>query len=567
MLATLRSEPIREASRAAVAERSWLLLALLVLGPLGALYFAARWPLIPLDEAMVYVTSAQSLAEGQGYRLIGYLCQPPNTFTPPGYSLALAAIFKLQPDFPANLPLLQLASLLLFYALLALGALVLRRHCHASPTETTLAILLAATTPLALKLSTALLSDTLYGVLALGSILLVGAGWRRRGVQGGMLVLAGALLGACAYNTRTAGITLVVALAGYALRHRQGGRWRAGLLLLPVALVVPWTAWSGLSGGSGNQDYWVKGLPGWHIGINSPQNLLLVVSDNFVRGAEILWVVAPALVDADLVSGILFAFVLWQSWRAWWRTGELVHLYLLLYLLMTLLLPWRVVGRYVWPVAPLLAWYPVVALRQGWSLLSARFHGQHVPVGGLLVGLLLVINGIGLAGVATRLVTSGWAFGPAYRDEMVALDRTAAYLRQLEPTDGVLGSNHWGVASWWYLYTGRRGVDAIARTDGAPPYWVRRASQGDPEAVTYFVYHRANGMPFVNTDDLPLVLATLAARGTSTEPLYCAEDHSLCVFDWRPGGAAGSTGTAARPPLPEQLGQAELAGGASAQGR
>jgi hypothetical protein len=76
-------------------------------------------------------------------------------------------------------------------ALLALSALVLRRAYRAAPRDIALALLLAATTPLALWLSTAVMSDTMFGLLTLGSLLLVRAGWQRPGGTGLPLLLAG----------------------------------------------------------------------------------------------------------------------------------------------------------------------------------------------------------------------------------------------------------------------------------------------------------------------------------------------------------------------------------------
>ena len=111
-------------------------------------------PVLPLADATIYVTGAQALALGHGYRLLGYLAEPPSTMYPPGYSLLLAPLFALWPDLFRQFPILELTSLLAFYALLALSALVLRRCLRASTTDTALAILLAATTPMALLMST-----------------------------------------------------------------------------------------------------------------------------------------------------------------------------------------------------------------------------------------------------------------------------------------------------------------------------------------------------------------------------------------------------------------------------
>jgi hypothetical protein len=549
------------ASRVPVAsQRPALLLArpltaafVVVLG-LGLLYFAIRRPLLTIYDASIYVTGARSLAQGQGYRAIGYLGEPTITYYPPGYSLALAPLFKLGADFPANLPLLQLSSLLSFYALMALGALVLRRCYRASRTDVAAAVLLAATTPLALILSTAILSDTLFGVWALGSLLLVTIGWERHGWRGLALLALGALCAAGAYYTRTAGIALVAALAIFALRQAGRAPWsRIVVLLLPAALVPPLFVWTTANGGSSQLSQWLHGIPGVSIGVNSPEALAVVVLANLLTGSDVLWAVAPVLANDELMPLLPFAaaarplawlaasvfllYVLWRSVRAGWRQGELAPLFLVLYLLITLVMTWRALGRYMWPVAPVLAWYLLVALREAGAWLETRLSGHRLPIQPLVVGLLLATNALWLTNVASTAARTGWPGDAQDQAHYRALARTAEYLRGLEPPLAPLGTNHDGTASWWYLYTGRQGVDAIARADDVDPFHVRRAVQGDPLDVVYFVYHDDNGSPGRQGQDRSALEAVLRARGASTTPLHCEADRSLCVYDWRPRSA------------------------------
>ncbi len=535
------------AARRARATHRWQVLAtaLVILG-LGAVYYAARRPILPIDDATLYVTGAQALAQGHGYRLIGYVGQPFNTFYPPGYSLFLAPLFWLPLAFPANLGLIQLANLAAYYALLALGAVVLRCCYHASTRETVLALLLAATTPLALLMSTAVMSDTLFGVLGLSSVLAASAGWHASGRRRVGLLAAAAALATLAYYTRSAGLTLVVALAVDALwRLRRGAaRSEAALLLLPVALAAPWSAWSALNGGSGYLRHWLDAAPGWSIGVDSPESLAVVALGNLIAGAEVLWTVAPALVHPEilggaatplgwLLAGPLYLYAGWQSWRRWRRDGEVVHLFLLIYLLTQLLWPYRVMGRFLWPLAPLLAWYLVDGARRLWTCLRAH-GGRRLPrLDRPAIALILLANGLWLAGATRDAFTTGWVGDATVREELVTMRRMADFLTALQPADAPLGTNHLSTTSWWYLYTGRQGVDAVARADAAEPFFVRASLQGDPTEIGYFIYQRPNGSPSGGAEDRPVVEAMLAARGASTTPLYCAREDVLCVYDWR----------------------------------
>ena len=62
----------------------------------------------------IYWVSAKSLADGNGYRIASLPGEPYQTKYPPLYPALLAGIWKLNPDFPANVPLATLCAWLLF---------------------------------------------------------------------------------------------------------------------------------------------------------------------------------------------------------------------------------------------------------------------------------------------------------------------------------------------------------------------------------------------------------------------------------------------------------------------
>jgi hypothetical protein len=529
-------------------EQRAVAVTVLVLALLGVVYFGVRRPILPIDDATLYVTGAQSLAQGRGYLMLGVPTEPGNTTYPPGYSLLLTPVLLLQPAFPENLSLLQAVSLLVFFSFLGVGAVTLRR-CYQLPiADVALILLLIATTPLALAMSTAVLSDSLYGLVSLASLLMLDASGRHRGQRATSYLLGGVLLAVLAYYTRTAGIALIATLAIAAAMHaRQAPWWRTVMLAAPTLLVIPWFVWSSVYGGSTVLRQYVHGTPGSGIPVDGPEALLIVVLGNFLLGSDILRVVAPALVSEDVFPGglvpaalgfvaatVLFGFILYRACRAWRTTGALVHLYLLLYLFTTLLIPWRVLGRYLWPVAPIVAWYFLVALRDLGSWAAVRLRRPEWALDRVVVALLLVANAVWLAGAVARASASGWAADAAYQAQILDMRDVARYLSELTPPDGILGTNHLSTASWWYLYTGRRGLDAVVRADGEEPFYVRRAVQGDPGAIAYFVYHRDNPNVDAGEADLPVLAAALTARGAAAEPLYCAPRGGVCVYDWRP---------------------------------
>jgi hypothetical protein len=303
-------------------------------------------------------------------------------------------------------------------------------------------------------------------------------------------------------------------------------------------LALPWLAYISLGDDAGYVRQSVGSTGGYNVSLTSPANVAQVVLGNLTQGADVLWVVAPLLTDLSPVGVALFVYVAWQSARTWWRGGEAVHLHVLLYLLLLLVWPWRVPGRFLWPLAPLLAWYLLAGLRDAWTWTgaalargSARRSRLPSPVAPLLA-LTLLVNGVGLAVAGGRMATTGWVGEPTAHETYLAMLETVDYVRGLE-SGAVLGTNHWSTTSWWHLYTRRQGVDGLAREDGLEPFFVRRTRQGDPEQVTHFIYQADNGRPTGATDDLPTVRAALTARGASTEPAYCAREREVCVFDWR----------------------------------
>ena len=110
------------------------------------------------DDAL-YLVTARALAQGEGYRLASLPGAPPQTKYPPLYPALLAGLWRLWPDFPANLPLLKGLSLLCGAAALALAYLYLVRFRYA-PRPTALAAgLLCATAGPYLVQSVVLLSE------------------------------------------------------------------------------------------------------------------------------------------------------------------------------------------------------------------------------------------------------------------------------------------------------------------------------------------------------------------------------------------------------------------------
>src|SRR5580704_329377 len=80
------------------------------------------------QDDSIYWVSGHSLASGDGYRIQSLPGEPYQTKYPPLYPALLAAIWKLDPRFPANLPLATLFAWLLLPLFLAALWFLLRDY-------------------------------------------------------------------------------------------------------------------------------------------------------------------------------------------------------------------------------------------------------------------------------------------------------------------------------------------------------------------------------------------------------------------------------------------------------
>src|SRR5207237_8104068 len=115
----------------------------------------------------------------------------------------------------------------------------------------------------------------------------------------------------------------------------------------------------------------------------------------------------------------------------------------------------------------------------GWDRRGGRCGPGGIPVAPALVGVLLLANPLWLGRTALRVAAEGWPATPVEAAEYAALQQATAYVRASTPPDAALATSHLATMNWWYLYTGRRGVDAVARDDATGPvYGGARAPAG-----------------------------------------------------------------------------------------
>jgi len=183
-----------------------------------------------LHDDGIYLISAKSLTDGEGYRILSLPGEPAQTKYPPLYPLYLSTLWRWGPGFPAMLPWAMLLQWIFIPLVIGLSALYFARHgLHAA-----LAAMLGFNAYV-LAFGTSLFTEIPFTALLLACLLL---GERRWAASAGLL--AGA-----AYLTRTAALPLALSFPLYywlAGQRKEAVRFLAGM----VPAVLGWMAWSAM---------------------------------------------------------------------------------------------------------------------------------------------------------------------------------------------------------------------------------------------------------------------------------------------------------------------------------
>ena len=385
----------------------------------------------------IYVTTAKALATGRGYRIISLPSEPVQTKYPPFYPFLLSLIWRVNPHFPSNILPMMLLSVLATLACLALAWFYLTKYCYASRWQALLVVGMVAINWRTIVLGTGIYSEMLYTALSL-AVLCLAEEYERE--WGHWLIGCGlGLVVGLAILTRTAGITLLVAVALYYVRRRQLGR-----ALLPVAVagcfVLGWAAWSYVNKsppeGGVNAVYYTdyfRDLNDIVTDMQAQNNaskiaVLLTIAG---KNAYMLIMVSVPLVCLGLsydwpqslggysyliaISLIFIAFVLTVVGFLRHLSGglRLLHIYVISYLVLHLFWPYGVYDRFLIPLLPFLLLFMITELE--WlvrlvrkELTPASQAARKISAGFValtlagLIGVGLYGNGLGLYGSLGR---------------------------------------------------------------------------------------------------------------------------------------------------------------------
>lgn len=416
-----------------------------------------------------YAILARAIANGDGYRYTNLPGAPAATHFPPGYPLLLALLWRVAPQFPANVAFLKLVNVVLLpIAALAIRALARRVGGLSVVVSSVVAVISVATVPV-LFLNGLLFSETAFLIALCGVLIMADRFVAPSGVPAATAdatpvpapdwraaVLLGLSIGALSL-LRTVGVTLLPAVVAILLWRR---RWRDAALVVAGALVflLPWQLWtsahahdvpSAVAGAYGAYGPWIADA--WRAG---GFDFAVAVAAENLRGMRLVLMLFGLYEAPPLVQGVAGVALLVLAGvgavRCWPRASVSVLVYVP-YGLLLLLWPFPP-DRFLWPLWPL----ALVFLFVGVSQLGAPAARPAVRLAVRVAAVLLA------AGFASWHVRSwrdrSWESGERANARMgIAAAGVAAAL----PADGLVASDQDAMV---HLYAGRPAVPLLALT-------------------------------------------------------------------------------------------------------
>jgi 4-amino-4-deoxy-L-arabinose transferase-like glycosyltransferase len=416
-------------------------LAFLVLAP--QYWIALSTPAIGIyHDDSIYLLSAKSLAEGEGYRIPSTPANMVQTKYPVLYPAVLSLVWRAFPDFPANVVWFKALSLMFCLGWLALSAVLLNWWLDDWLIVVSLVALIAASPPV-IFLSTSALSEMQFAFLLTGCLLLL---FRAdRDVSSAWFFGAGLLAGMC-YLTRSVGFVLIVMPIGYLVVHRKI-KAAVSFALPAILLAAPWLLWQ-FQNQSAADPYLSQSnyYSGYNVLLNHswPEkirivtlNMLQLMFSPYVMFFEIL---PKALGFVIIVLG--FVLVLRGCRRdrvgrlVWWAAAGNVAVLLL----------------WVWPpLRFVIPWLPVFMLL-AWRGVSLRFRNH----GLVLVWALFACASASDTKYTVQALRSGfWCPSPLGKDDWKAFVAMADWAKKNIDAKAILQSS---VDPTVYLYTGHKAV-------------------------------------------------------------------------------------------------------------
>jgi len=442
-----------------------------------------------VDDAW-YVLLARALGTSQGYQLINSPTPGILPLYPPGFPAILSIVFRIAPEFPANLWMLKSVSIA---AMLLSGAVVFHYFARVRllPGYLALSIALATmvTPPLVFMATSTVMSECVYLLLMMSAIV---AGERAvtRAASRTQIIwtIAAGVLSSFAFLTRSFGAVLIVAILVYMIKSKA---LRNALMFAVVAgvLSLPWVVYSGVHKLSPElrleqdgsivqpipEQFWQRragiGLGGTVTTRDLPERVWenaveisgrdlgrILVAPLFEAMAEAIAEIEGANPYQTLtLSFVLAIFVIAGFIKTVRQRVTLAEIVMVLSIAVTLIWPWETI-RSVAPLAPLIIFYFLIGCGLIYHLhLRLRAEAQRPGYPGL-AAVACVLVAISLTGhflyVKKKSATSDGekpVWTQVFNENKQVLD----WLTERASEGTVIATNNPAMA---YLYSGKKTV-------------------------------------------------------------------------------------------------------------
>ena len=467
----------------------------------------------------IYVATAKALATGQGYRIISLPGEPLQTKSPPLHPFLLSLVWRAHPDFPENLFPMMILSVLAAVGSLFLTWHYLTRQGYASNWQVILIVSLVALNWRTVILASGIYVEMFYMALSIAGLYLAEEYEKSRTtwIIGTAL---GVVLGLL-FLTRTAGITLLIAVAFYYVLRRQITK-----AFIPIALgcsfVVGWAAWGYLNRptaegvNSAYYESYLQTLTGIiheaqaETGRSALEVLISIVGKNLLivlvltvplicLGLPFDW---PRQFDSHLFIPIvillllIFVLILVGFLKQISSGIRLIHIYVVCYLGLHLIWPYSGYDRFLMPLLPFLLYFIMVAL-QLFSLLVGKEVGASSRLSRTVIVVVIAGAAIGAASLTSYNYGSGIyrALTSLKHKNLERAAEDAEAIRWInenaDPLDVLICYRD----PMYYLYTGRKATRSSLLQEGGKTEG-NRASPGE-RANTIFTIVRENNARYL----------------------------------------------------------------------
>ena len=444
------------------------------------------------DDA-IYVSTAEALATGQGYRLIDVPGAPLQTKYPWIYPAILSVVWHFWPSFPGNLVVMQALTLCFGAAAVATGYLYLVRFGYCSRRISSGAALACATAPYFLYFAVHTMAEMpfalfmLFGLWGVERFVECPEAPRRKQFAWGCVL-------ALPFLCRTIGVTLIVAGLWVLWRHGRPLRWYAAGV---VCAAIPWVVWSAAGRGIWDQNpvdgYYTDYFGCWSstgvsmVGRVFSKNALLIAHGSAEMPLEGVAAFVGPWLGLSFTTSLMMVIGMgvWLTMISDLSKCRALAWMLAAYLAAMLVWSWPP-QRFLVPILPFLAAYLLsgcsTLLRGGADTVAGRF------VRSLGLTAVLAANCGLLLCHAAQQGRTGFPLPKLGMTpvEWSSYEKTFVWLRRSARADDVIAS---GIDPMFALYTDLPAIRPFAYDPGRIYYGERAAAKFTPEEIVAVLEH------------------------------------------------------------------------------